>query len=100
VRALKVLVVVMGVMIVVGIAVVAVTIVRRVSGTVGAPPPAAVSALPSRIVLDQPPGTRIAGMAATSDRLAVRLEGGGPDRILLLDPRTGGTLTTTITLAH
>ena len=43
-RALKVLVVVMGVMIVVGVAVVAVTIVRRVSGTVGAPPPVAASA--------------------------------------------------------
>ncbi len=99
-RALKVLVVVMGVMIVVGVAVVAVTIVRRVAATGGGTPPVAASALPSRVVLDQPPGTRIAGIAATSDRLAVRLEGGGPDRILLLDPRTGGTLITTITLAH
>jgi hypothetical protein len=40
-------------------------------------------------VLEEPAGTRIAGIAAVQDRLAVQLQGGGVDRVLLLDPRTG-----------
>ena len=40
-------------------------------------------------ILDEPPGTRIAGITTVADRLAVQLTGGGADRIVLLDPRTG-----------
>jgi hypothetical protein len=80
-RALKVAVVVMAVLIVVGVGVLAALIVRRVaevpSGTV-------------RSVLDEPAGTRIVGMAAwPTDRLALQLQGGGPDRVVMLDMRSG-----------
>ena len=40
-------------------------------------------------MLDEPVGTRIAGIAAVRDRLAVQLQGGGVDRVVLIDPATG-----------
>jgi hypothetical protein len=46
--------------------------------------PAAMSAM-----LDEPEGTHIAGIAAVRDRLAVQLQGGGADRVVLIDPSTG-----------
>ena len=51
------------------------------------------------MVLDEPTGTRIGGIAALSDRLAVLLQGAGPDRIVLVNPRTG-TEAGTIALAR
>ncbi len=81
-RFLKVLTIVMGILIVVATTVLVVLIARRIGGA-GAPP-ASITA-----VLEEPAGTRIIGMAAVGDRLAVQLQGGGPDRVLLLDPHTG-----------
>jgi hypothetical protein len=81
VRALKILTVVMGLMIVVGTTVLVVVIVRRVGGDAG-------MSAPISATLDEPEGTRIVGIAAASDRLAVQLQGGGADRIVLIDPRT------------
>ncbi len=73
--------IIMGVLIVVGTSVIAVTIIKRMSG----------GAAPSNVtvVLDEPEGTRIGGIAALSDRLAVLLQGAGPDRIILIDPHSG-----------
>ncbi len=82
-RALKAAVVVMGVLIVAGVAVLAVALVGRVSGQAG---PMA-SAL-----LDEPAGTRIAGASMAPDRVGVQLQGGGPDRIVVVDTRTGKVL--------
>ena len=79
-RALVAAVVVMGVLIVAGVATLAVTIVRRLA----APPLQAAAA-----TLDEPAGTHMQQLAAAGDRLAVLLSGGGPDRIVLLDPRSG-----------
>jgi hypothetical protein len=81
-RFLKVLTIGMGVLIVVATTVLVVVIARRI-GTVGTPP-ASVA-----VLLDEPAGTRIAGIAAAGDRLAVQLQGGGADRVVLVDPRTG-----------
>jgi hypothetical protein len=83
-RALQAAVVFMGVLIVAGVAVIAVVIVQRVTGT-GQP-------VVAPAVLDEPAGTRIAGIAAAADRLAVQLQGGGPDRVIVLDSRTGRVL--------
>jgi hypothetical protein len=85
-RALKVATIVMGVMIVVGTIALVITVARRAS----APVPS-VATWPTSVaaVLDEPAGTRIAGIAAVRDRLAVRLEGGGADRVVLIDPATG-----------
>jgi hypothetical protein len=83
-RFLKVITVVMAVLIVLGTSVVLVTITRRL----GSP------AVPAQlaVLLDEPAGTRIAGIAAAGDRLAVQLEGGGAGRVVLLDPRAGNVV--------
>ena len=89
-RALKVAVIVMGVLIVMGTIGLIVGVARRAS----APAPVAaatVAPLPASMaaVLDEPAGTRIAGIVAVRDRLAVELQGGGVDRVVLIDPATG-----------
>jgi hypothetical protein len=81
----------MGILILVGIAVVAVTIVQR-------------SGLASRhrvadVVLGEPPGTHISGVAPLGDRLAVTLSGGGPDRVAIIDLQHG-SVSGHISLAH
>ncbi|HXT81131.1 MAG TPA: DUF6476 family protein [Acetobacteraceae bacterium] len=80
-RMLKFVTVAMAVLIVLGTTVIVVTIIRRTSA------PAATS--PMALMLDEPAGTHIMGVAAAGDRLAVRLEGGGPDRVMLIDPHAG-----------
>ena len=77
-RALLTAVVVMGVLIVAMVATLVVVIVRRL-----AVPPALAQAL------NEAPGTHIQAIASAGDRLAVLLQGGGADRIVLLDPRSG-----------
>lgn len=81
-QALKVATIAMGVLIVVGTVALGVVIAQRLGGSRG----------PARIgvaSLDEPDGTRIAAIASVQDRLALLLQGGGPDRVVLIDPRTG-----------
>jgi hypothetical protein len=82
-RFLKVLTIVMGVFIIVGTTALLVVVARRLSGGVSAPPASLA------VQLDEAPGTHIVGMTNVADRLAVQLQGGGPDRILLLDAHSG-----------
>ena len=78
-RALKVVIVIMGVLIVAGTVVIAVTIANRMGNR--APPPLAG--------LGEPAGSRIVGIAAAGERLAVHVTGGGAeDRIVIVDPTT------------
>ncbi len=77
---LKVAVVVMGVMIVGGVVTLAYLIVSRAY---------VAPAIAGDVLLDEPDGTRIAGTALAGDRLALLLQGGGPDRVVLVDPRSG-----------
>ncbi len=86
-RALKIAVVVMGVLIVIGTMGLVIGIARRSQAPVV--PTAAWPASPARVVLDEPEGTRIAGIVAVRDRLAVQLQGGGADRVVLIDPASG-----------
>jgi hypothetical protein len=86
-RALKIATIAMGVLIVLGTTVILVTVVKRtMSGPAGVPDKAFTS------VLDEPEGTAIAGIASVRDRLAVQLHGGGPDRVLLIDPASGAVV--------
>jgi hypothetical protein len=78
----KVLAVLMGVLIIIGSTVVVVTIIKRTTT-------AETNDAGAAVVLDEPAGTRIGGIAAVSNRLAVLLQGAGPDRIVLVDPSTG-----------
>jgi len=90
-RALKILTVVMGVMIVVGTVTLVVLIFQRAGGGTRVAVPTGVPVgSPVAQLLEEPPGTSIVGLALAQDRLAVQLHGGGPDRVILLDPHTGG----------
>jgi len=86
-RALKVLVIVMGILIVVATTVLIVLIVHRLSSAPVAGQAAAISAQ-----LDEPAGSRIVTIVSAGDRLAIQLQGGGPDRVVLLDPRSGAVV--------
>ena len=86
-RAVKIATIVMGVLIVLGTAVILVTIVKRtIAGTAGIAGNAFAS------VLDEPAGTSIVGIASARDRLVVQLRGGGADRLLLIDPVSGAVV--------
>ncbi|MEO8715988.1 MAG: hypothetical protein ABI369_13340 [Acetobacteraceae bacterium] len=84
-RALKAATIVMGVLILLGTAVLIATILKR--ATAPAPPAGIVPALVAT-ALHEPAGTRISGIAAVGEALALSLQGGGPDRVVLIDPRT------------
>lgn len=87
-RMLKVAAIVMAVMIVLGTTTLFVMMAKKgMSGPTAASPTPVASQVAA--VLDEPPGTRIVGIAAVADRLAVQLSGGGADRVVLLDSRTG-----------
>ena len=82
-RALKAAVIVMGVLILGGVATIVVTIVNRISG------PGVADGAATQALLDEPAGTRIAGVSQAADRVAVQLQGGGPDRVVVVDLRAG-----------
>jgi len=82
-RGLKTAVVVMGVLIVAGTVGLFVVLAKRMS---------AGSTAIASVVLDEPPGTRIAGTSAAADRVAVQLQGGGPDRVVFVDTKSGRVL--------
>ncbi|MBV8092940.1 MAG: hypothetical protein JO110_06860 [Acetobacteraceae bacterium] len=89
-RALRAIAIIMGIMIVGGTITLAVLIVQRLK---------AVPTVAASLVLDQPVGTHIAGIASASDRFALLLQGGGPDRVIFIDPRSGA-LTGQVRLAR
>ena len=80
-RALKLAVVVMGVLIIAGTATLAVLVVERLAGHAGT--------TPLSVQLDEPPATRIAASASTGEQLTLLLQGGGPDRVVVIDLRSG-----------
>ena len=82
-RAVKIAVAVMSMLIVVGTTVLVVTVINRM-----ATPAAIVVVGTTAAVMDEPAGTAITGIATAGDRLAVQLRGGGPDRVVFVDPRT------------
>ena len=83
------LAVVMAVLIVAGVAVIGVTIMHRMSGPIATLPTA----------LDEPVGSSIVQVSAAGDRVVLLLHGGGPDRVVLIDARSGAVLGRTA-LAH
>jgi hypothetical protein len=92
-RALQAAVIVMGVLIVAGVATIVVTVVSRLSGG------GAAGGMPTQALLDEPAGSRIAGLAVAADRVAVQLQGGGPDRVVVVETRSGHVIAR-IGLAH
>jgi hypothetical protein len=95
-RALKIATIVMGVLIVAGTMALVIGVARRAGvapvagGSVaGAPAGGATWPASVAVLLDEPAGTHIAGIVAVRDRLAVQLQGGGVDRVVLIDAATG-----------
>jgi len=81
-RALVAAMVVMGVLIVAGTVVLFVMMAQRF-GTARSGQPSA------NYVLAEPAGSRIAGIAGVPGGLALWLTGGGPGRVVVVDPRSG-----------
>ena len=81
-RPLLIVVIAMGVLIVL---VTTVVVVKLVKDVVTAP----VSVTLTTTMLHQPAGSHIVTITSAGGRLGVLLQGGGPDRILLVDPDTG-----------
>lgn len=91
-RALKILVVVMGVLIVAGTVTLAVMIVKRAGGG-----PGASAGAYQTLALGENPGARIIGVAAANDRLALLMSRDGQEWVVLVDPKTNqltGRITT------
>jgi len=86
-RAVKIAAIAMGVMIVLGMTVIIVTIIKRATSG-----PAGLPEKPFAVLLDEPGGTGIAGIASVRDRLAVQLHGGGADRVVVIDPVSGAVV--------
>lgn len=96
-RALKVLVVVMGVLLVAGSAVLVATIMSRLTQRPAPPAPTASAAtrpLPfGEATVTLPPGAKLVGMQATGNRLVLQVErSDGKQELLVLDPDTGTML--------
>ena len=80
-NALKGVVIGMGVLILAMMALMAIGLSRRANA-----PPTAPSALAANVTLNEPAGTHIASISAAGPQWAVLLQGGGPDRVILLAP--------------
>jgi hypothetical protein len=79
VRALVAACAIMGVLIVVGVAVLGVVAARRIAGGAARAP----------MALAEPEGTRIAAADGPPDALTLLLSGGGPDRVVVVDALRG-----------
>jgi hypothetical protein len=94
-RVLKLLVVVMGGMLVVGIIALGFAVKYRVDHprpVAGATPAAAT---PNASTIDLPPGARVVGAEASGDRLVVRVElAGGAQRLIVINLATGVPVST------
>lgn len=98
-RALKVLVVVMGVLLVAGVAIVIITIMTRLTQHPAATAPVATAdGRPTPFgtaALSLPAGARVIDMQSAGRRLALRLRrADGSEAILIVDPDTGTALGT------
>ncbi len=85
-QALKALVVVMGVLIIAGLAVIVATIVSRATHSGALITPGAA------VLLDEPDGTHVGETALANGALALTLVGGGPDRVVVVDLASGRVL--------
>jgi len=91
-RALKLLVIVMGVLIVVGVVALVGVMASRFAGRGGA---GASAAGFGRGRIELPAGARVGAMQAAGDRLVLRLDlPGGAQQLLVVDPASGKALGT------
>ena len=93
--ALKVLVIVMGVLLVGGVVVLAIAVADRVNHPRPVAPSATRAAGPLASTLDLPAGARVVGAEASGDRLVVRVElAGGGEQLIVVNLATGVPIST------
>jgi hypothetical protein len=80
-QALRVLVVVMGVMIVGGTIALGVALSQRMGGS--------AATREWSVALDEPAGTQIVAASLSGDAVALTLRGGGVERVVVVDARAG-----------
>ena len=90
-RALKALVGIMGVLIILGTALVIGVVINRLYARKAAPSISVSAPVAASATLA--PGEHIAGIAAAGPDLAIWVSGPGGDRLLLLDPASGALRT-------
>ena len=83
-RALKILVVVMGVLLLAGSVALAVALMARLAHH-----PAPVPGVPARLAVTLPKGARVESVSALGDRLAVHVTTPDGALVLIVDPATG-----------
>jgi hypothetical protein len=93
-RPLLIAVIVMGVLVVLGTSVVIVKVVKDIIGGSSHATADSAGVSPDTIMLttnmlSQPLGSHIVTITGLGERLGVLINGGGPDRILFVDPATG-----------
>jgi hypothetical protein len=96
-RPLLIAVIVMGVLVVLATSVVIVKVVMDITGggrhaetsPAGLVPSGPAAVKLTTQMLNEPAGSHILSITGVGDRLSVLITGGGPDRILFLDPATG-----------
>jgi len=94
-RALKVLVAVMTLLIIAGVIGIVVIIAGRLSTPSRKPPLAALGGPGGPVTVALPPGGHVAGMAGVGERLVLRVERpGADDTLLVIDPGSGAVLQT------
>ena len=93
-RPLLIAVIAMGVLVVLGTTVVIVKVVKDVISGSSHGVAASAAMTPDTLtlttnMLTQPEGSRIVNIAGVGGRLSLLISGGGPDRVLFVDPATG-----------
>lgn len=99
-RALKVLVIVLGVLLVAGIVALGFAVQYRINhprqpSPIGGPSAIGPAAAPNAMTLDLPSGARVVGAEASGDRLVVRVElAGGSEELIIVNLATGAPIAT------
>ena len=93
-NALKALVAAMGVLIVIGIGLVGYGLMRGKAKPDPRPAGIAATGAPVEAGLPLPHGAKLDQVAATSDRIILRLSGPEGDKLLVVDPNSGALVTT------
>ncbi|MDA8231894.1 MAG: hypothetical protein M0006_11205 [Magnetospirillum sp.] len=96
-KALKALVIFMGILVVAGMGLVGYGVVTKLPRGAGkapaaaAPPAGGTPATPAfgAVPVPVPAGARVEQMAVAGDRVVLRVTGGGGDRLIVLDPASG-----------
>jgi hypothetical protein len=88
-RPLFIAVIVMGVLVVLATTVVIVKVAKDIIGGSSHAAASSESVTLTTNMLSQPAGSHIVTIAGVDGRLSVLISGGGPDRILFVDPSSG-----------